>query len=116
MFDYNFWVMIIKLVVFLPFILLLVYVSLKYGGSKLQHMQNGRYIKVLERVAISKENSLVVVRIGEKGYVLTSSAGKVETLLEIGDEELKKMEGSNQIPQYTSFKEFYQKVFKKKDD
>lgn len=116
MIDYNFWIMILKIVIFLPFILLLFYLSIKFGNNKLQNIQNGRYIKILEKVPISKENSIIIVKIGEKGYVLTSCTGKVETLLELSYEEIKKIETSNKIPQYANFKEFYQKVFKKKED
>lgn len=113
--DFNFWIMLLKIVVFLPFILLLFYLSVKYGGNKLQGIQNGRFVKVLERVAISKENSLIVVKLGEKGYVLTSSAGKVDTLLELSDEELIKLEASKEIPEYASLKDFYKKVTTKRE-
>jgi flagellar protein FliO/FliZ len=110
--------MLLKIIVFLPFILVLFYLSVKYGGSKLQQIQNGKYIKVLERVALSKDNSLMVVKIGDKGYVITSAAGKVETLMELGDDEIKKLEDLKQIqiPEYASLKEFFQKVLKKKED
>jgi flagellar protein FliO/FliZ len=114
--DFNFWIMLLKIVVFLPFILVLFYLSVKYGGSKLQRLQNGKFIKVLERVALSKEASLVVVRIGDKGYVLTSASGKVDTLLELSDEELKKLDASKDIPEYSSLKDFYQKVLKRKEE
>jgi flagellar protein FliO/FliZ len=100
---------------FLPFILLLFYLSVKYGGSKLQGIQNGRFIKVLERVPLSKENSLIVVKIGEKGYVLTSSTGKIDTLLELNSEEIQSLEDCREVPQYASLKEYYQKVMKKKE-
>jgi flagellar protein FliO/FliZ len=107
--------MLLKIIVFLPFILLLFYLSVKYGGSKLQGIQNGRFIKVLERVPLSKENSLIVVKIGEKGYVLTSSTGKIDTLLELNSEEIQSLEVSREVPQYASLKEYYQKVMKKKE-
>jgi flagellar protein FliO/FliZ len=112
----DFWIMLLKIVVFLPFILFLVYLSLKYGGNKLQHMQNGRYIKVLERVPLSKENSLLVIKLGEKGYVVSSAAGKVEKLLEIDEDELNKIETSKNIVEYTDLKQYYRKLFKKKED
>jgi flagellar protein FliO/FliZ len=116
--DFNFWIMLLKIIIFLPFILILFYLSVKYGGSKLQQIQSGRYIKVLERVTISKENSIMVVKIGDKAFVLSSAAGKVEILIELDDDETKKIEvlRQNQIPQYASLKEFYQKVLKKKED
>jgi len=114
--DSNFWFMLLKILVFLPLILILFYLSMKFGGSKLQALQNGRFIKVLERVSLSKDNSLVVVKIGEKGYVLSSSNGKVEKLMEIDDQELAQFEAVKDLPQYTSFKDLYEKVFKKKED
>lgn len=38
---------------------------MKYGGNKLQDIQKGKYIKIVE-TTISKENSLLVVKIGQK--------------------------------------------------
>jgi flagellar protein FliO/FliZ len=113
--DFSFWIMLLKIIVFLPFILMLFYLSVKYGGSKLQGIQNGKFIKVLERVPLSKESSLIVVKIGEKGYVLTSSTGKIDTLLELNSEEIQSLEASREVPQYASLKEYYQKVMKKKE-
>lgn len=115
----EFFIMIIKVLVFLPTILGLIYLSLKYGGTKLQSIQNGRFIKILERVHLSKENSLVVTRIGDKGYVVSSSQGKVEILLELKEEELEKLEASkivlgSQFAQYGSIKDLYEKLNRRK--
>lgn len=107
--DLQFLGMILKILVFLPFILLLIYISVKYGGNKLQDMQNGRYIKVLERAAISKENTLLVVKVGEKGYVMASTNGKIEIMSELDKEEILKVEASRSIPEYESLKDFYEK-------
>lgn len=104
--DSEFFLMMLKIIVFLPFLLLLIYISLKYGGSKLQSIQNGRYIKVIDRAALTKENSLLIVKIGDKGHVVSSSNGKVELLMEISREELQKIEESKAIPEYANFKEF----------
>ena len=112
--DLQFWLMLLKIIIFLPFILLLIYISAKYGGNKLQDMQNGRYIKVLERASISKENTLLVVKIGEKGYVMASTNGKIEVISEIDKDEVLKVEASRTIPQYDSLKEFYEKSGVKK--
>lgn len=107
--DLQFLWMLLKIIIFLPFILLLIYISIKYGGNKLQDMQNGRYIKVLERAAISKENSLLVVKIGEKGYIMSSVAGKIEVVSELEEKEILKIEDSRVIPEYESLKDFYEK-------
>lgn len=107
--DLQFLWMLFKIIIFLPFILLLIYISIKYGGNKLQDIQNGRYIKILERAAISKENALLVVKIGEKGYVMSSVTGKLEIVSELEKEEISKIESARAIPQYESLKDFYEK-------
>lgn len=107
--ELQFLWMILKIAIFLPFILLLIYTSVKFGGSKLQDIQNGRYIKVLERTPISKENSILVIKIGEKGYVMASTNGKLEILSELEKEEVSKVEALRVLPQYDSLKDFYQK-------
>ncbi len=102
----EFWSMLLKILVFLPFIILLIYLSIKFGGSKLQHIQNGKYIKILERVPIAKDSNLVVVKIGDSGYVLSATANKVEILKTIPKEDLDKLHQNNSIPEFSSFKEF----------
>lgn len=112
--DLQFWWMFLKIVIFLPFILLLIYISMKYGGSKLQNIQNGKYIKILERAPISKENSLLVVKVGQKGYVMASTNGKIEIISELSQEEIIEVEASKAIPQYEDLKDFYEKTGLKK--
>lgn len=108
--DSNFWSMIFEIVIFLPFIIFLIYLTLKFGGGKLQGMQNGRYIKVYERTAISKENNLLVVQMGQKGYVLASANGKIEILKELDEDELREVVSQKSIPQYANIKELYKKI------
>lgn len=109
----NTLLMILKLVVALLIILPLIYVSIKYGGNKLQNMQNGNYMKVLERLTLTKDNSLLVIKIGEKGYIFSNSGSKLEILMELDSEEVKKIQESKDITQYKNFNEFY-KDFKTK--
>ncbi|MGE5628553.1 MAG: flagellar biosynthetic protein FliO [Solirubrobacterales bacterium] len=88
----DFLIMLIKVLVALSVILLLIYISARLGGGKLQNIQNGRYIKILERVPISKENSMLAVKIGEKAYVVSSTTGRIEIVKQISPEELAAME------------------------
>jgi flagellar protein FliO/FliZ len=114
--DGNFWLTLGKIIVFIPFIVLLIYLSLKYGGSKLQSMQSGRYIKIYERVTLSKENSIIIAKIGDKGYVLASSQGKIEILNEVSEADLIKIQISQQVPEFANLKELYKKMKTKKED
>jgi len=114
--DGNFWLSFGKILVFIPFIVFLIYLSLKYGGGKLQSMQSGKYIRIFERVTLSKENSLIVVKMGEIGYVLASSQGKIEILNEVSEAELIKIQMSQKVPEFANLKELYKKMKTKKED
>ena len=112
----EFWEMLIKIIIFLPFVLFAIYMSLKYGSMKLQAIQNGNYIKIIERVTLSKENQLLVAKMGNKAYVVTSTNGKIEILLEVEEEELKKLEASKRIPEIKNLKETYERLRGKKEE
>jgi len=107
--DLEFWTLLFKIIFFLPFILFLLYLSLKYGGNKLQKLQDGRYMKVLDRIALSKENSIIVVKIGEKAYAISSSSKEVNILFELPKEEISSIENIKEIPQYEDMKELFKK-------
>lgn len=114
--ESDFWVMLFKIVIFLPLIICMVIISLKLSAKKLQNFQNGKYIKVLERNCVSKENSLLVVKIGEKTYVLSSTSNKIEILMELQEADILSLEASYKVPEYKSFKELYYKLVNKKED
>lgn len=105
--------MMIKIIIFLPFVLLIIYASIKYGGTKLQSFQRGKYIRILERVSLSKESSLLVIKIGEKGYLMSSNNHRTEILQELSHEELVNIEKSAEVPNYKNFREFTEAMQKK---
>lgn len=106
----------IKILIFLPFIIFMIYAFFKYGGAKLQEIQNGRYMKILDRMPLSKDNSLIVVKIGEKGYVISSAQGKIDILLELDEEEIKKVQITTKIKEYENIKDVMKKLKFKKED
>ncbi|MDS1002851.1 flagellar biosynthetic protein FliO [Clostridium sporogenes] len=109
--DIEFIGMIFKAIFALALVLLLLYLSLKLGGEKLQKFQNGKYIKVLERVPLSKENFVCVVKIGEKAYIMTSTPHSIEKITELSEEETKKIEDLKiqSMPQYKGLNKFLEK-------
>jgi len=115
MIDGQFWLLIFKIIIFLPFILFLLYLSLKYGGSKLRKLQDGRYMKVLDRIALSKENSIVVVKIGDKAYAVASSSKEINILFQLPKEEILHIENIKELPQYADMKELFKKHILKKE-
>lgn len=90
--------MILKLIIFLPFIIFLIYLSLKYGGNKLQNFQNGKFIKIIERVQVSKDNSLLIAEIGDKTYLMSSASSGLDIKRELTEEEILKLKLKEEIP------------------
>jgi flagellar protein FliO/FliZ len=99
--------MILKIVLFLPFVVLLIYISLKYGGTGLRRLQNGKFIKIIERVPISKENNILVIKMGSKAYVVTSTNNSIEILKELDDAEAVSLVVGKAPPQYKGLKDMY---------
>lgn len=105
--------MIVKLIAGLIVVIPLIYFTIKYGGKKYQNMQCNNYLRILERLAISKDSSLLVVKIGEKGYVFTSTANNIEMLMELNEQEVEKIEKAKVMPEYENMNEFLKDIKKK---
>lgn len=99
---------VVRLIVALLVILPLIYLSLKFGGNKLQNVQNGTYMKVLEKLSVSKENSLLIIKIGDQGYIFASTGDKMEIIKELTLEQILEIQESKKITQYKDVNEFLQ--------
>ena len=94
--NFEFLGMFLQLILALGVTLGLMFLSFKLIGTKLNNVNNKKYIKVIERVQITKENSILIVKIGEKGYVVTSTSGHMEKLSELSEEEINIIEENKQ--------------------
>lgn len=86
--DFGFFGIIVQLLLALGVTLGLMFLCFRLMGPKLNSINNNKYIKVIERVQVTKENAILIVKIGEKGYIMTSSAGHMEKLSELSKEEM----------------------------
>jgi flagellar protein FliO/FliZ len=86
--NFEFLGMFVQLILALGVTLGLMFLSFKVMGSKLNVINSNKYIKVIERVQVTKDNAILIVKIGEKGYVMTSTAGHMEKLSELSKEEI----------------------------
>lgn len=103
--NLEFFGMIVQLIFALGITLGLMFLSFKVMGTKFNAINNNKYIKVIERVQITKENTILIVKIGEKGYIMTSTAGHMEKLSELSKEEVdaieeNKKKASQEMAQY----------------
>lgn len=90
--NFEFLGMIVQLILALGVTLGLMFLSFKLMGTKLNAMNNNKYVKVVERVQVTKENAILIVKIGKKGYIMTSTAGHMEKLSELSEEEINSIE------------------------
>ncbi|WP_297416935.1 flagellar biosynthetic protein FliO [Clostridium sp.] len=86
--NLEFLGMFVQLILALGFTLGLIFLSFKLMGTRLDIINKKKYIRVIERVQVTKENAILIVKVGEKGYVMTSSAGHMEKLSELSKEEI----------------------------
>lgn len=103
--DFEFLKIIGQLFLGLGVTLGLMFISFKLLGTKLNDINNNKYIRIIDKVQITKENAILIVKIGEKGYVMTSSAGHMEKLSELSKEEVNiieenKKKASQEMTQY----------------
>lgn len=102
----DIFISILQMFLVLPIILILIYISIKVGGSKLDTLNKNRYIKIIERVPLNKENSIFLIKLGQEYYVAASNNGSFEIIKELSKDEVIKLEENKEIPQYDSFKDF----------
>lgn len=101
---------IVKAIFSFIVVLLLLIITLKYGGNKLEDMQRHKYIKILDKASLSKENSLALVKIGDEAYVMSSSAKGIEILQEVSKEDIKALDEKRKVEQFSSMKEYLAKL------
>lgn len=90
--DLEFIGMISQLILALGLTLGLMFLTFKLMGTKLDRINKNKYIKVIDKVQITKENFILIVKIGAKGYIITSTTGHMEKILELSEEEIDKLE------------------------
>ena len=92
----DFALMIFKLIVSMIIIFALMIILFKYANKGINGNLNKKYVKVIERVQISKDGYILVVKVGKKGMVLSTSTGHTEKLQELTEEELAEIEEAKQ--------------------
>jgi flagellar protein FliO/FliZ len=93
--DYSFLSQILLLLIMLPIVIVLIYVTLKFGGRYMNSMSNSKLIKVVERVQLSQNSFLAVVIIDNKPYVVSSGDKGINILKELDESTLENMKNKN---------------------
>lgn len=96
--DQGFALQLLLLLVFLPLVIALIYISLKYGGKYMNKMGGNKLIKVVERTQLSQHSFLAVVKINNKPYVVSSSDKEVKILMELDESTLGDYDRNFEMP------------------
>ncbi|NFG60613.1 MULTISPECIES: flagellar biosynthetic protein FliO [unclassified Clostridium] len=90
--EFSFFKMILNLIMSLLVVFSLMFLMFKILGSKVKAVNDNKYVKVIDRTQITKENSIVVIKVGNKGYLLTNTQTGMEKLEDLSEEEINKIE------------------------
>lgn len=90
--DFGILKMFIQLIFALGITLGIMFLSYKLLGSKVESINSNKYVKIIERTQVTKDNAILVVKIGKKGYVMSSTGNSMEKLIELSEEEVKELE------------------------
>ncbi|MDR3594014.1 flagellar biosynthetic protein FliO [Clostridium sp.] len=112
--NFEFLAMIGQLILALAVTLGLMFLSFKVMGSKLNSINNNKYIRIIERVQVTKDNAILIAKIGEKGYVMTSTSGHMEKLSELSEEEIRSIEDDKKKANEDIIKNYNQLMLKSK--
>lgn len=90
--DFEFFKMFMQLLIALGITLGIMFLSYRILGTKVDRINDNKYTKVIERTQITKDNVILVVKVGKKGYVMMTSGNSVEKLSELSEEEISEIE------------------------
>lgn len=106
------------LMILLIFVLLLYgsYVcSKKVAGMSMRGTQS-KYVKVVDRIMLGRDNYIAVISVGNRYYLIGNSAGGMNMLTEIAEEDLVELKNPQGPFMGTpSFKEIMQKLGREKE-
>lgn len=104
--------LVIKLIFALIVVFGLMIIAIKYSNKGVNKINSRKYVKVIDRVQISKESFIVILKIGEKGLVLLTSTNHTEKLEELTNEEIELIE-KNKQEGYEEMTKVFEKIINK---
>lgn len=88
----HYFFFIVKLLTFSGALLLLLVALLKKGEGKVKKLTNGKYVKILEKTYVGKNQYIYVFKLGEDGAVFMSTDKSMDKIKDLTKEEVEKIE------------------------
>lgn len=90
--DFNLITMFLQLIIGLIVVLGLMMITLRVSNKGITNFTTKKYIRVIDKVQLSKDSYIVVAKIGDKGIIFVTSGNNTEKLQELSFEEIEKIE------------------------
>ncbi len=98
-------------------ILLLAYACSRYLGKTWQHSSSARYMDVIDQLAVGQDRLLLIVKIKDKVYLMSSSSQGVSILTELdGDFSTEESLGTPLQGDFSQYLNRYWKQFRDRKD
>lgn len=85
--ELNFWASVAKLLLALPAVILLAYLSLRLTAT-LSRERGGASIEIIEKTALNKNQYLCIVKVGERYHLVGTSEHGMTLLRDVEDHEI----------------------------
>ena len=79
---------IINLIVLVPVVVLLIFISLRLSKKSLIKIGSGSYVKVLEKINLSKDICLYVIKSGNTGCIIVTSNNNTQVIKNLNEDEI----------------------------
>lgn len=79
---------IINLIVLVPVVVLLIFISLRLSKKSLSKIGAGSYVKVLEKLNLSKEICLYIIKFGNTGCIIVASNNNTQVIKKLNEDEI----------------------------
>ncbi len=89
--DKTFVEFIINLIVLVPVVIILIFISLKVSRGSLNKLVAGSYTNILETINLNKDTFLYVIKTGKTGSVIVVSNGNTQVIKELDENEINKI-------------------------
>lgn len=83
---------IINLIVFVPFTIALIIITIRFSKINFSGVGINKYVKVLERTNLSKDTEIYVLKVGDEGCVIVSSSTKTDIIKELTKNQIEEIE------------------------
>ena len=79
---------IINLIVLVPVVVILIFISLRLSKKSLIKIGSGSYVKVLEKINLSKDICLYVIKSGNTGCIIVTSNNNTQVIKKLNEDEI----------------------------